>query len=99
MTKVIRENPASGRVLGITAKFENKDVNIQAKKGVILCTGGHTSNVEFRRMFDPRLTEEYQVAGEPWSKQTDNGEIQAMAVGATLECTAHREKQGGGCVM
>jgi flavocytochrome c len=99
MTKVIRENPASGRVLGITAKFENKDVNIQAKKGVILCTGGHTSNVEFRRMFDPRLTEEYQVAGEPWSKQTADGEIQAMAIGAALWSTANQQNEGGRAVM
>ncbi|PYS22469.1 MAG: hypothetical protein DMG11_26725 [Acidobacteria bacterium] len=69
MTRIIRENPTSGKVLGVTARFEDKDVNIRARKGVILATGGHTSNVAFRRMFDPRLTEEYQVAGEPWTKQ------------------------------
>jgi flavocytochrome c len=99
MTKVIRESPVSGRVLGITARFENKDVNIQAKKGVILCTGGHTSNVQFRRMFDPRLTEEYQVAGEPWSKQTADGEMQAMAIGAALWSTANQQNEGGRAVM
>lgn len=99
MTKVIRESPTSGRVLGITAKFENKDVNIQARRGVILCTGGHTSNVAFRRMFDPRLTEEYQVAGEPWSKQTADGEIQAIAVGAALWSTANQQNEGGRAVM
>lgn len=99
MTKIIRESPTSGRVLGITAKFENKDVNIQAKKGVILCTGGHTSNVEFRRMFDPRLTEEYQVAGEPWSKQTAEGEIQALCIGAALWSTANQQNEGGRAVM
>ena len=99
MTKIIRETPTSGRVLGITAKFENKDVNIQAKKGLILCTGGHTSNVEFRRMFDPRLTEEYQVAGEPWSKQTAAGEIQAMAIGAAIWSTANQQNEGGRAVM
>src|SRR2546430_6774082 len=93
MTKIIRENPTSGRVLGITARAENKDVNIQARRGLILCTGGHTSNVEFRRMFDPRLTEEYQVAGEPWSKQTAAGEMQAMAIGAALWSTAHQQNQ------
>jgi FAD binding domain-containing protein len=99
MTKIVRESPTSGKVLGITAKFENKDVNIQAKKGVILCTGGHTSNVEFRRMFDPRLTEEYQVAGEPWSKQTGDGEIQALAIGAALWATANQQNEGGRAVM
>src|ERR1700686_1386959 len=49
MTKIIRESPTSGRVLGITASFEGKDINIQARRGVIIATGGHTANVEFRR--------------------------------------------------
>lgn len=99
LTKVIRESPASGRVLGITARFENKDVNIQARRGVILATGGHTSNVELRRMFDPRLTEEYQVAGEPWTKQTGDGEILAMAVGAALWGTGNQQNDGSRAVM
>ena len=84
MTSVIREQQFSGRVLGITATHEGKTLNIQAKRGVILSTGGHTSNVTFRRMFDPRLTEEYQVVGEPYSRQSGDGEIAAMQVGASL---------------
>ncbi len=84
MTGVIREQQFSGRVLGITATHEGKTLNIQAKRGVILSTGGHTSNVTFRRMFDPRLTEEYQVVGEPYSRQSGDGEIAAMQVGASL---------------
>jgi urocanate reductase len=99
MTKIIRENPNTGRVLGITAKTGNKDVNIQARRGVILCTGGHTSNVEFRRMFDPRLTEEYQVAGEPWSRQTADGEMLAMGIGAALWATSNQQNDGGRAVM
>ncbi len=84
MTGIIREGQLSGRVLGITAKNQDKTLNIQARKGVIIGTGGHTSNVNFRRIFDPRLTEEYQVAGEPYSRQTGDGEIAAMEVGASL---------------
>jgi len=99
MTKIIRENANSGRVLGITAKADNKDVHIQAKRGLILCTGGHTSNVEFRRMFDPRLTEEYHVAGEPWSRQTADGEMLAMGIGAALWNTANQQNDGGRAVM
>src|SRR2546430_4472973 len=95
MTKIIRENPASGRVLGISVKADNKELNIRAKRGVIICTGGHTSNVEFRRMFDPRLTEEYQVAGEPWSKQTAAGEILALGIGASLWCTSNQNNGAG----
>ncbi len=40
--------------------------------------------MNFRRIFDPRLTEEYQVVGEPWSRQSGDGEIAAMQVGASL---------------
>jgi hypothetical protein len=52
---------------------------------VIIATGGHTGNVEFRRQFDPRLTEEYcGLAGMPSSDQDASGEIAAMAIGASL---------------
>jgi succinate dehydrogenase/fumarate reductase flavoprotein subunit len=84
MTSVVRENPSSGRVLGIAATNHGKTVNIRGRKGVIIGTGGHSSNVNFRRIFDPRLTEEYQVAGEPYSFQDASGEIAAMAIGASL---------------
>ena len=84
MTGLIREQQFSGRVLGITVTHEGKTLNIQARRGVVLGTGGHTSNVNFRRIFDPRLTEEYQVVGEPYSRQTGDGEIAAMQVGASL---------------
>ena len=60
-------------------------VNIRARKAVIVATGGSTGNVNFRRMFDPRLTEEYcGLAGMPYSDQDASGEIAAMAVGASL---------------
>jgi urocanate reductase len=95
LTRVIRETGSSGRVLGITAQVEGKNVNIQAKKGVILATGGHTSNVEFRRRFDPRLTDEYQTTGEPWTKQNADGEILALGIGATLWATANQANPRG----
>jgi len=84
MTGLVREEQFSGRVLGITAKHEGKTLNIQARRGVILSTGGHTSNVNFRRMFDPRLTEEYQQACAPYVDQDASGELAAMDVGASL---------------
>ena len=60
-------------------------LNIRAHKAVIIATGGSTGNVNFRRMFDPRLTEEYcGLAGMPWSDQDASGEIAAMAIGASL---------------
>ncbi len=95
LTRIIRESPSSGRVLGITAQFDGKEVNIRAKNGVILATGGHTSNVEFRRRFDPRLTEEYQTTGEPWTKQNADGEILALAMGATTWATSNQSNPRG----
>jgi urocanate reductase len=95
LTKIIRENPSSGRVLGITATVDGREVNIQARKGVILATGGHSTNVEFRRTWDPRLTDEYQVAGVPWSFQNGDGEILAMSIGAALWATANQTVEAG----
>jgi urocanate reductase len=95
LTRIVRESASSGRVQGITATSGDKPVTIQARKGVILATGGFTSNVAFRRMFDPRLTEEYQVAGEPWSRQNADGEMLAMAVGAALWGTSNVASEHG----
>ncbi len=95
LTGILRERSTSGRVLGIRADYQGREINILATRGVIIATGGHTSNVQFRRMFDPRLTEEYQTAGEPWSKQNGDGEILAMAIGASLWATANQNTEGG----
>ena len=95
MTSIVREHPSAGRVLGITATHDGRTVNIRANKGVLVATGGSTSNVTLRRTFDPRLTEEYQVAGEPWSRQSGDGEIAAMAIGASLWGTANQTVEEG----
>jgi succinate dehydrogenase/fumarate reductase flavoprotein subunit len=85
MTAIHREIANSGRVIGIAAEHNGVRLNIRADKAVIIATGGSTGNVNFRRMFDPRLTEEYcGLAGMPWSDQDASGEIAGMAVGAAL---------------
>ena len=85
MTAIHRQAPGSGRVLGIEVDNNGTVLNIRARKAVVIATGGHTGNVNFRRMFDPRLTEEYcGIGGMPWSDQDASGEIAAMAVGASL---------------
>jgi urocanate reductase len=95
MTSIVREEASSGRVLGITASTPDGDVTIRASKGLIIATGGHTSNVEFRRMLDPRLTDEYQTAGEPWTPQDASGEIQAMAIGAAFLSSGNQDNGAG----
>jgi len=85
MTSIYRETPNAGRVLGITVDNKGAALNIRAMKALIIATGGSTGNVNFRRMFDPRLTEEYcGLSGMPWSDQDASGEIAAMAIGASL---------------
>jgi urocanate reductase len=98
MTRIIREQENSRRVIGIAAMNGSNAVNIQARKGVIIATGGHTGNVNFRRMFDPRLTEEYQQACEPWVHQGADGELAAMELGASLWATASQTREAGAAI-
>ena len=85
MTDIYREQPRAGRVLGIGVDNNGRRVSIRARKAVIVATGGMTGNVNFRRMFDPRLTEEYcGLAGMPWSDQDGSGEIASLAIGGSL---------------
>jgi hypothetical protein len=86
MTSLVREDAGDRRVIGIVCDDEGGNpLRIRARKAVILGTGGSTSNVNFRRIFDPRLTEEYcGVSGEPFTPQDASGELAAMAVGASL---------------
>jgi succinate dehydrogenase/fumarate reductase flavoprotein subunit len=102
MTSVVREQGKSGRVIGVTAmqvdrdfKPMNRTVNIRARKGIVLCTGGHGNDVEFRRVFDPRLTAEYQWHGLTLAPHNADGAKAAMAVGAVLWATANQTSQAG----
>ena len=76
-------------------QLSKENISIGAKKAVIIATGGHSSNVNFRRIFDTRLTSEYQVAGEPYSFQDASGEIAAVAVGASLWGAANQTLEHG----
>jgi hypothetical protein len=67
LTDIYREQPFAGRVTGVRVEevdrwFQptRRVLNLRARMGVIICSGGHGHNVAFRTMFDPRLTEEYQ---------------------------------------
>jgi succinate dehydrogenase/fumarate reductase flavoprotein subunit len=91
-----RESPHAGRILGIAATHNGKSLNVRALKAVVLATGGATSNINWRRMFDPRLTEEYcGVAGTPYSFQDASGEIAGLAVGASLWGMANQTGEFG----
>jgi hypothetical protein len=100
MTKIHRESPTSGRVIGISIievddnhQQKTKTMNIRAKKGVIVATGGSAGNPIFRTMFDVRLTPEYQAENSEWTQRTADGEIAAMEIGAALGATACQTTQ------
>ncbi len=100
MTTIHREQPLAGRVTGITAievddTFQptGKTINIRARKGIVVASGGCADNVQFRTMFDVRLTAEYQAENSPWSKRNADGEIAAMQIGAALGATACQTTQ------
>jgi succinate dehydrogenase/fumarate reductase flavoprotein subunit len=85
MTAIHREASQSGRVTGIAVDNDGATRHIAAHRAVIIGSGGSSGNVNFRRMFDPRLTDEYcGLAGMPWSDQDASGELAAMAIGASL---------------
>jgi succinate dehydrogenase/fumarate reductase flavoprotein subunit len=99
MTAIYRAQPASGRVLGIAVTNNGRILSIRARKAVVIGTGGSAGNVNFRRMFDPRLTEEYcGLAGMPWSDQDASGELAAMSVGASLWGAANYATEIGNVV-
>jgi succinate dehydrogenase/fumarate reductase flavoprotein subunit len=98
MTSIIREEPRAGRVMGVTARYMGNILNIQGTKGVYVGTGGNSGNVNYRRTFDPRLTEEYQQACAPYARQSGDAEVMSMAVGASLWATALQTSEGGAAI-
>ncbi len=73
-------------------------MNLRATKAVIIATGGSTGNLNFRRMFDPRMTAVIQCAGEPYSYQAASGELAAMAIGASLWGLTNQALENGATV-
>jgi hypothetical protein len=73
-------------------------MSLRATKAVIIATGGSTSNVNFRRMFDPRMTAVIQVGGEPYSYQDASGELAAMAIGASLWGLVNQTLENGATI-
>ncbi len=89
MTKIIRQSPTAGRVLGVAVKNlkTGQTLNVRARRALIACTGGSSSNLVIRRIYNPLLTDEYQVGCEPYTRQSGDAEQLGMAIGATLGAT------------
>src|SRR5262249_59249033 len=85
MTKIHRESPLAGRVTGISTvevddwyRPKTRTMNIRARKGIIIATGGSAGNPVFRTMFDVRLTEADQSENSEGTQRTGDGAIAAM---------------------
>ena len=94
-------NPETGKPLSSFKSEGNisetsETIVVHAKKALVIATGGNAGNVEFRRIFDPRLTAEYANAAEEYSPQDASGELAAMAIGASLWGTANQAMDRNG---
>jgi 3-oxosteroid 1-dehydrogenase len=51
-----------GRVCGAVAEYEGREWHIEARKGVLLATGGYARNPTLRSQFQPSITGEWSLA-------------------------------------
>ena len=84
MTRIIRKDGTTGKVLGIEVQAGKKKLNFKAKKAVILGTGGWKGHRIMRRLFDSRMTEDLAASGEPFVNPDGSGIQTALEVGAVL---------------
>lgn len=80
MTRIYRDSTGEGAVVGIEVETADGMKNIQAKKGVIIATGGFSGNVEMRTMQVPALTEDIPTTNHVGA--TGEGITMAQQVGA-----------------
>ncbi len=111
----ICRNPETGVVEGVRVRrgyrFPDPEsgtpFNLRALKGVILCYGGFGADVELRKMYDPRLTEEFQTTNQPgatgelWRDAADIGcaQIQQDWIQCGPWCNPREKGMGLGVVF
>jgi len=84
MTAIIREQPMAGRVIGITPRARAEDASHYIAEGVIIGTGGSTSNAISGYLGSTLTRVPCGVAGEPYSRSGRSGELAAMAIAASV---------------
>ena len=80
VTSIIREEPTSGDVLGVTATVSGKATAIRAKRAVIITAGGYAANGAMISMYDPRIDPATTTSGGPGN--TGDVMISAQLIGA-----------------
>jgi hypothetical protein len=88
MTRIYRE--PDGPVVGVEVETSEGNINIKARKGVILTAGGYESNDRMCAAQDPRLAGDSYPMGlapegtEPYVENTGDAILAAQDVGADL---------------
>ena len=70
---------AEGAVVGIVIRKDQKEINVKARQGVILCAGGFVMNEEMLKKYAPMLSKGTEPIGNPGD--TGTGIQMGMAVG------------------
>lgn len=73
---------ASGKVVGVKAKYGDQEIIYNAKKGVILATGGFGYNLEMRVKYNPEMDKDILSTNSVGS--TGDGLVMAEKIGAQL---------------
>ncbi|MDE0884113.1 MAG: FAD-dependent oxidoreductase [Myxococcota bacterium] len=71
-----------GEVLGLVVRIDNKELNVRARRGVILCAGGFVMNPKMLKQYCPRIADGPLPIGNPGD--TGSGLLMGQAVGGAL---------------
>jgi len=73
---------AEGEVTGLVVRIDGKEMNVRARRGVILCAGGFVMNPEMLKQYCPRLADGPMPIGNPGD--TGSGLLMGQSVGGAL---------------
>lgn len=73
----------TGRIVGVEATHNGKTITYHAKRGVVIATGGFSSNMKMRKKYNPELDERYGSTGH--SGGTGDGIVMAEKIHAAAK--------------
>ena len=78
LTRIIRKQPLSGRVMGVEASAGKRKRYFRVKKALLLASGGFCADVQMRMQYDPRYDDRYTTSNHAGA----TGEVLKMAAEA-----------------
>jgi len=82
ITRIVREQPLNGRVVGVEVKKEGTNLYFQARRAVIVATGGFSLNKKMLERHDPRLR--HLPSTYPKNVPTGDAILMCQAIGAAV---------------